>query len=205
MDPQTLRAKIQDLEERLNDKKEALLEKELILEEVTALSDKLRTQAVEGRQGTMELSQKVNAFQARIKDVTRKMMATVSELSMHQATAHKLQRERDEVCERAMTARENFQRGEPPTETANAEFEKMLQTERQKEVDRQAAIQRKQEEDIMNSNYTRTTAEPRVNAYIPENEHGLPKAYGASAPFKPAVAGATMRHIRKPNPKPIEV
>ena len=39
-------------------------------------------QALEGRAGTLELSQKVNAFQGRIKDVTRKMMATVSELSM---------------------------------------------------------------------------------------------------------------------------
>jgi chromosome segregation ATPase len=205
LDPQTLRAKVQDLEERLNDKKESLLEKELILEEVTALSDKLRKQAADGRQGTMELSQKVNAFQARIKDVTRKMMATVSELSMHQATSHKLERERDEVCERALTARDRFQIGEPPTDTADAEFERMLQLERQREVDRQAAIQRKQEEDIVNSNFTRTTAEPRVNAYIPENEHGLPKAYGNAAPFKPTVAGTNMRHIRKPNPKPIEL
>merc|ERR1712070_1184150 len=91
LDLRTLRMKTQDLEERLNDKKESLLEKELILEEVAALSDKLRQQAVDGRQGTMELSQKVNVFQSRIKDVTRKMMATVSELSMYQATAHKLQ------------------------------------------------------------------------------------------------------------------
>merc|ERR1712232_202284 len=84
----------------------ALLEKELILEEVAALSDKLRQQAVDGRQGTMELSQKVNQFQSRIKGVTRKMMSTVSELSMYQATAHKLQAERDDACERMMTARE---------------------------------------------------------------------------------------------------
>merc|ERR1711920_54547 len=108
LDSQKLRVKIHDLEERLNDKKESLLEKELILEEVTALSDKLRQQAADGRQGTMELSQKVNTFQARIKDVTRKMMATVSELSMHQATAHKLERERDDTCEQAITARERF-------------------------------------------------------------------------------------------------
>merc|ERR1712187_1048620 len=108
LDPQALRLKIQDLEERLNDKKESLLEKELILEEVSALSDKLRQQAVDGRQGTMELSQKVNVFQARIKDVTRKMMATVSELSMYQATAHKLQAERDKSCERMTHARENI-------------------------------------------------------------------------------------------------
>merc|ERR1719331_3805111 len=205
LDLQTLRMKTQDLEERLNDKKEGLLEKELILEEVSALSDKLRQQAVDGRQGTMELSQKVNMFQSRIKDVTRKMMATVSELSMYQATAHKLQVERDESCERMMTARERLATGEPPTDTADAEFQKILEVENQKAIDRQLATQRKQEEEIMNSNFTRTTAEPRVNAYIPEDEHGLPKAYGLNAPFKPTVLGSTMRHIRKPNPKPIEL
>jgi len=205
LDLQTLRMKTQDLEERLNDKKESLLEKELILEEVSDLSDKLRQQAIDGRQGTMELSQKVNVFQARIKDVTRKMMATVSELSMYQATAHKLQTERDAACERMMVSRERLANGQPPTDTADAEFQKMIQMEQQKELDRQAALQRKQEEDIMNSNFTRTTAEPRVNAYIPEDEHGLPKAYGNNAPFKPSVGGSTMRHIRKPNPKPIEI
>jgi hypothetical protein len=205
LDLQTLRMKTQDLEERLNDKKEGLLEKELILEEVSALSDKLRQQAVDGRQGTMELSQKVNVFQSRIKDVTRKMMSTVSELSMYQATAHKLQFERDSSCERMMTARDQMGQGLPPTDTAYAEFTKMIQVEQQKGVDKQLATQRKQEEDIMNSNFTRTTAEPRVNAYIPEDEHGLPKAYGLNAPFKPTVLGSTMRHIRKPNPKPIEL
>mmetsp|Transcript_120131 Transcript_120131/g.299687 ORF Transcript_120131/g.299687 Transcript_120131/m.299687 type:complete len:926 (+) Transcript_120131:87-2864(+) len=202
---ETLRVKIQDLEERLNDKKESLLEKELILEEVTALSEKLRHQAVDGRQGTMELSQKVNVFQSRIKDVTRKMMATVSELSMHQATAHKLEKERDEACDRAMAARERFRNGEAPTDTIDAEWAKMCQVDQQRELDRQAAAQRRQEDDIMNSNFTRTTAEPRVNAYIPEDDHGLPKAYGASAPFKPSAQGSTMRHTRKPNPKPIEI
>merc|ERR1711881_603442 len=127
LDLQTLRMKTQDLEERLNDKKESLLEKELILEEVAALSDKLRQQAVDGRQGTMELSQKVNIFQARIKEVTRKMMATVSELSMYQATAHKLQGERDEAVAKAVTARDRMQENLPPTDTAAAEFEKILQ------------------------------------------------------------------------------
>ncbi|OLP99581.1 Macrophage infectivity potentiator [Symbiodinium microadriaticum] len=64
LDQETLRVKIQDLQERLNDKKEALLEKELILEEVTALSEKLRNQALDGRQGTLELSQKCGSVVA---------------------------------------------------------------------------------------------------------------------------------------------
>ena len=41
-DQEALEAKIQVLEERLNNKKEALLEKELVLEEITNLADKLR-------------------------------------------------------------------------------------------------------------------------------------------------------------------
>ena len=43
-DMEELVAKVQQLEERLNDKKEALLEKELILDEISGLSDKLRAQ-----------------------------------------------------------------------------------------------------------------------------------------------------------------
>merc|ERR1712224_912514 len=107
-----------------------------ILEEVTALSDKLRQQAIDGRQGTLELSQKVNLFQARIKDMTRKMMATVSELSMYQATAMKFQTERDEIQEKVMQARENVENGLPPTDTADQDFDRMLQLEQQREMDK---------------------------------------------------------------------
>jgi hypothetical protein len=52
-----------------------------------------------------------------------------------------------------------------------------------------------------------TTAEPRPNAYIPQEEFELPipRPYGKAAPFKPSEQGSTMRHIKKPNPKPIEI
>jgi len=45
------------LEERLNTKKEQLLEKELVLEEVTNLADKLRDQALKGREKTLKLAE----------------------------------------------------------------------------------------------------------------------------------------------------
>merc|ERR1719502_1490396 len=51
---------------------------------------------------------------------------------------------------------------------------------------------------------TQTTAEPRPNAYIPD-DIGIPKPYGALAPFKPTELGTTMRHIRKPQPREIEL
>ena len=52
-----------------------------------------------------------------------------------------------------------------------------------------------------------TTAEPRPNAYIPDDESELPvpRPYGASAPFKPSEPGSNIRHIRKPIIKPIEI
>lgn len=74
------------LEDRLNVKKEELLEKELVLEEVGSLSERLRFQAVEGREETLDIAKTVNEFQARIKKVTRRLMACVSELSMYQVS-----------------------------------------------------------------------------------------------------------------------
>ena len=52
-----------------------------------------------------------------------------------------------------------------------------------------------------------TTAEPRPNAYIPDDDAELPipRPYGSLAPFKPSEPGSSMRHVRKPIVKPIEI
>lgn len=49
-----------------------------------------------------------------------------------------------------------------------------------------------------------TTAAIRPNAYISE-ETGIPQPFGTFNPFKPTEPGATMRHIRKPQPKEIVI
>ena len=95
-DEAALLAKIHVLEERLNNKKEALLEKELVYEEVSNLAEKLRTQALDGRKHTLETAEKINEYKARTTDLSRKMLATVSELSMFQSKALKLQQEKEE-------------------------------------------------------------------------------------------------------------
>ena len=77
---------------------------------------------------------------------------------------------------------------------------------------------------------TRTTAEPRPNAYIPD-DIGIPKPYGTSsdtvkasvartrlgkiltwpcvagalAPFKPSASGRGLSHMRAPRPQPVEI
>ncbi len=49
------------LHERLDKKEDSLLEKHLILEEIASLSDRLRNQAAEGQEDTLELAQKVSS------------------------------------------------------------------------------------------------------------------------------------------------
>lgn len=204
-DEEALEAKIQVLEERLNSKKEQLLEKELVLEEISNLADRLRAQALTGRQSTLELAEKVNDFQSRIKKLTRKMMATVSELSMFQATAMKLKQEKDKLEEVVDSASTRMSEGLAPTDECEDEFQKTERNKNMREEEHKLRMEREKEEKTMSGGVTHSTAEPRLNSYNPDDGIGLPKPYGSHAPFMPTQLGSTMRHIRKPAVKPIEV
>lgn len=204
-DEEALEAKIQVLEERLNSKKEQLLEKELVLEEISNLADRLRAQALTGRQSTLELAEKVNEFQSRIKKLTRKMMATISELSMFQATASKLKQEKERLEEVQETAQNRMKEFLPPTDDCEEEFNKMERNKIMREEEHKLRLEREKEEKGMTGGIVHSTADPRLNSYIPDDGVGLPKPYGSHAPFVPSQLGSNMRHIRKPVPKPIEI
>lgn len=84
LDMEQLVAKIQILEKRLDEKRELVLEKELILEEITNLTEKLRNQALNKRESAKLLADELNDLHSKIREVTKKMLASVSELSMYQ-------------------------------------------------------------------------------------------------------------------------
>ena len=124
-DQESLQAKILILEERLNNKKEQLLEKELVLEEITNLSEKLRKQALDGRKTALELSERINEFKARTTEISRKMLATVAEVSMFQATSMELEHKKEKLELMFEEAKDRFQQGIPPTEECEKEWERM--------------------------------------------------------------------------------
>ena len=64
----------------------------------------------------------MNTFQSKIKDVTRKMMATVSELSMYQATAMKLTSENTAKDEALREMEANLEQGVAPSEDIEREW-----------------------------------------------------------------------------------
>lgn len=207
-EPEVLAKKIEELELRLAEKEEKLLEKDLIFEEVTRLADRTKKKSETGKEDTLELAKKVNEYQAKIKDTTRKMMALVSELSMNQAEAMKLQQEvkgKEQELEQSYV---RMERGEAPNEEAEREWLRMVRDEARREKELIERKEREEEEEhyrLPGGIYT--TAEPRPNAYIPDDDSELPipRPYGSLAPFKPTEPGSTMRHIRKPVIKPIEI
>ncbi|XP_065059412.1 coiled-coil domain-containing protein 146-like [Rhopilema esculentum] len=200
--------KTAELEKRLAEKEEQMLEKELILEEVTRLLDRTKHKTETGKEDTLKIAKKVNELQAKIKDMTRKMMAMVSELSMNQAKAMKLQQELKGKEAHLEQCYLRMERGEPPNEEIEIEWQKILRQEllRRNEMEQRKAAEEEIELYTIPGGIT-TTAEPRPNAYIPDDESELPvpRPYGAHAPFKPTEPGSNLRHIRKPIIKPIEL
>jgi len=123
------------------------------------------------------------------------MMAMVSELSMYQATAMKLQQQKRIATINLEHVKWRATHDEAPTDDiidGVVRRQRMVDAKPHSQSNRQAGP-------------ARTTAEPRPNAYIPDVTQGLgiPKPYSSMAPFKPTEAGSTMRHYRNPQPPDI--
>ncbi|TPX37722.1 hypothetical protein SmJEL517_g00446 [Synchytrium microbalum] len=209
--------RVRKLEERLATKEERLLEKDLVLEEVTMLTTRLRQQALDSRVAGSQGAMKLSDLTKKAKNTARAIMAKVSELAMQQAEAAALRQEVSDKEALLQSARDRLARGEPPTDELERDILRSERVKARREADARAIADRKRPEDgieIDEDNFflyngTRTQAEPRPNAYIPDSsgvgELPLPKPYGSHSPFRPQVAGTQMRHFRKPVVKPIEI
>ncbi|XP_041820375.1 coiled-coil domain-containing protein 146 [Chelmon rostratus] len=199
--------KIEQLEVNLAERERQVLERELLVDQVTRLSKPLSEQADKCQQDRLSLAKKLNELRAHIIDTNRRMMAASAELSMKQAAALSLQQEIKEKEHQMDRCQQQLEQGLPPCPEMEEEWRKMLRDKKRRQRDKEER-ERLAEEDEWNQlpSGEYTTAEPRPNAYIPQNDPlPLPKPYGAQAPFKPTQPGANMRHIRKPTLKPLEI
>ncbi|CAG9467664.1 unnamed protein product [Pedinophyceae sp. YPF-701] len=204
-DKEELKARRTQLEDRLTDLKQQITEKDVVLAEVSALAERLQLQAVEGRQESLDLAKKANAYQHRLRDVTRKMMAAVSELSMFQASALKLEADKESLTQLLGVAHRRLEQGLAPTEDAEREWYRR-ERERQVAEEMRARGEEFAKQQELEALGLVTTAEQRPNAYIPEDDPiGLPKPFPLHPPYKPTPLGATARHIRQPKPREIVI
>ena len=185
LDEEHLLARTTVLEHRLSNNREILMKKEMLLEEVTGLANDLCKRAAYERNGAQPLVRKLNECRSKVQNITRSMMALVSELSMYQATALKLEEEKTQQEHAMEELKMAIENGEIPSDEVAEE-------------DIQLGDQDRKENYHPAKHALRTKAEPRPTAYIPDDNIGLPKPFGSMAPFKPTEAGTTMRHIRPP-------
>ncbi|KAL3977350.1 olfactory receptor [Sarotherodon galilaeus] len=207
-DPSTaeLAKKIEQLEVNLAERERQLLEKELLVDQVTRLSKPLSDQAENCQEDRLSLAKKLNELRTNIINTNHRMMAISAELSMKQAAALSLQQQIKEKELQMDKCQRRLEQGLSPYPEKEEEWRKMLRDKkrRQRDKEEKERLAEKEWRQLPNGEYT--TAEARPNAYIPLNARlPLPKPYGAQAPFKPSQPGANMRHFRKPELKPIEI
>eukprot|EP00672_Neobodo_designis_P028002 CAMPEP_0174833864 /NCGR_PEP_ID=MMETSP1114-20130205/4494_1 /TAXON_ID=312471 /ORGANISM="Neobodo designis, Strain CCAP 1951/1" /LENGTH=958 /DNA_ID=CAMNT_0016067763 /DNA_START=28 /DNA_END=2904 /DNA_ORIENTATION=+ len=200
-----LAKKQQVLEERLARVNEKIMEKDLILEEITELSNRLRRQALNGRDFTLALAKKVNGYQYGIKGKTKKMMATLSELSMVQASSIKLEMDVAAIEERVEEARARMESGLPPSDEVERQYDKeKANQERRRELHEQRK-QRTEAELASPPGAVQTTAVQRPNAYMQgDSELMLPQPYGSHGLFMPQKKHNVQRFYRKSQAKALD-
>ncbi|KAJ3255643.1 hypothetical protein HK103_006168 [Boothiomyces macroporosus] len=214
-----LTKKIEKLENLLSIQEESILEKDLILEEVSALVERLKMQTVDSKDETHTTTTEINELTKRIKNITKKTMAKVSELAMHQAMAMSLYRETSEKECLLDEAKSRLESGDIPLDQIEGDFIREERKRQQRKAKLQALKEKREriangrfielEDDFYLHGKVKTTAEPRPNAYIPETtglgQLPIPKPYGEHSPFKPQEPGAQLRHYKKPSVQSIEI
>ncbi|CAK6949912.1 coiled-coil domain-containing protein 146 [Scomber scombrus] len=208
-DPSTVELvkKIDQLEVNLAERERQLLEKELLMDQVTRLSKPLREQADNCQQDRLSLAKKLNELRSHIIDTSHQMMAVSAELAMKQAASLSLQQQIKEKELQMDRCQRRLEQGLPLYDEIEEEWRRMLRDKKRRQRDKEEKERLAEENEwnqLPNGEYT--TAEVRPNAYIPQSDQlPLPKPYGAQAPFKPSQPGANMRHVRKPTLKHVEI
>ena len=76
----------QAVQEQLSVRNESLLEKEVVFDEVARLTEDLRSTAAAEREKGLAVAQSASSYRKQLRKVTRRLMATISELSLYQVS-----------------------------------------------------------------------------------------------------------------------
>jgi len=175
-DQELLNAKIAVLEQRLSNNKENLLEKELVIDDIVSLTERLKLRQNSAKSKMQPIIQKLNTLKVKVKDINRRIKAVVSELSMYQATAIRLEQEKAGKEKLLKTSKDLFEKGEPPNDDALISFER-LQREYYAVLSAKSPNSSSMERNCYHvPNAIKRTVKSRPSAYIPDNDPiGLPK------------------------------
>ena len=198
LDTNYLKMKYDQLTEMLNEKKEKLLEKELINDEINEIAEKLRKKALEDRGKNLKISKEINEYEIKLNDITRKNIASTSELSMFQAILTKLENTKKEKEEFYTELEKRFKNGLPPPKEwlDNYRSLKIVEQGRKEYLKNRIQEVREKENIVIGDIPLRRRPEKRVEEYV-DPKTGLPSCvYGKYAPFNPYEDPNNLRHLK---------
>ncbi|XP_033968254.1 coiled-coil domain-containing protein 146 isoform X2 [Pseudochaenichthys georgianus] len=138
-DPTTeeLIKKIEQLEMSLSDQERRLLEKRLLVDQVTRLSQPLGERAENCQQDRLSLAKKLNELRTQVIDSNQRMMAVSAELSMKHATALSLQQEIKEKEFQMDRCQRQPEEGLPTCPELEKEWRRMLRDRKRRQRDKE--------------------------------------------------------------------
>ncbi|NXX33055.1 CC146 protein, partial [Nicator chloris] len=188
--PPELLKRIEQMEAELVQKEQRLLKIDVLCENVSDLTDRIRAVVENGKEDVLLFARRTSELQRKIKDKTQEIKALFAELSMKQALAIKLQQEIRDKEQFVMTASLMISQGLPPPKEAEKEWWK-------KKGVAEARPKHPAEEE--------QGAEPGHGPTTPKEQERLPLLQPHMAPFRPSEASSSPRHFKKPPAKPSEI
>ncbi|NXQ48784.1 CC146 protein, partial [Catharus fuscescens] len=192
--PPELLKRIEQIEAELVQKEQRLLKIDFLCENISDLTDRIRTVVENGKEDTLQFARRINELQKKINDKTQEIRALFAELSMKQALVIKLQEEIRDKEQFVMTASLMISQGLPFPKEAEKERWKNL---RNGKMQKAAAEVRQPAEEEQG-------AVPGHAPTIPKEER-LPPLQPPMAPFRPSEPSSSLRQFKKPPAKPSEI
>ncbi|PRW58036.1 coiled-coil domain-containing 146-like [Chlorella sorokiniana] len=184
-----LSARIGQIEERLAARRDLAAQKDSVLEELERLTEGLVAQARASHDPAFDITLRMNEARRQQAAVTRRMMATVSELSLYQALSLKFSADRDALKSELAAAKAAVAAGRPPTAGTDQEFERMERDRVAEAEVRAQAAELRQLKAAGLLGAARSTVTPRPLAYTaPPGEDGELVYKPFPAAFKPVKA-----------------
>lgn len=188
---------IQQLELKIEKQNSLLMEKKLILQEITKSVSKLKNIVSREKANTLDMALGLNDTISKIRTVDQKMMSILSELSIYQATTMTQGAQIIQLNTNLERGKARMEKNEPPSEEMELEWIRQYQLELRRKRQFKDMKTRKKEIEETPASITRTTAIQRPTSYIPTDEIPIPKPYNFK-PYMYSEGGSNMRHFRKP-------
>eukprot|EP00040_Diaphanoeca_grandis_P035626 m.224527 g.224527 ORF g.224527 m.224527 type:complete len:957 (-) comp33433_c1_seq1:38-2908(-) len=199
-------SKLEVVAEQLAKKEQRVIELHLVLLETQRLAERSSKQVTAATATARVTATSISDAKAKIIDANRKLMALVSEVSMHQGNCIKFEQTAAEQREEVEQAKVYMDFGEAPTEDAKREWEReCIRIEQHRMAREMEELGMDVDDDADDgrelADGTLTFAEIRPSAYLPDMRSGAlpkPRPYGRDAPFKPSHPSNHLRFYKKP-------